>query len=80
MADKFLRRHLITFLAILILGSSFVLDPVTIASPASGYKEIDKILSTNNLAERVIWYRQLIERVGTQEAQEALVRSGPRAT
>jgi len=40
------------------------------------YREIDKIFTSNNLKEQIVLYRTLIERVGAEEAQEALLRSG----
>lgn len=92
MADKSPRQHLVTFFALLILGflvflgmshegKKDILQEASVSGSiltfqTSAHEEIYKILSTNNLEEQGIWYRQLIERVGVEEAQEALVRSG----
>ena len=39
-------------------------------------EEIEKIKTTSNLNEQVVFYKKLIERVGPEEAQDALYKSG----
>lgn len=79
MTKKIIALTVLGFIIVLFVALDFSAlssDRRTIHTAGNLPAEIEAIQATNNLEKRVVLYQKLIERVGLDEAQEALFRSG----